>query len=69
MYNTYDVHFYASFSLIQLWPQLEVCCAHYGTEPNASIALYLYLRFADSIHDAVEPTTRHCTMYIDPHTA
>ena len=24
MYNTYDVHFYASFALIQLWPQLEV---------------------------------------------
>lgn len=24
MYNTYDVHFYASFALIQLFPQLEL---------------------------------------------
>ncbi|KAM8960983.1 non-lysosomal glucosylceramidase [Pelodytes ibericus] len=24
MYNTYDVHFYASFALIMLWPQLEI---------------------------------------------
>ncbi len=24
MYNTYDVHFYASFALLQLWPQLEL---------------------------------------------
>lgn len=24
MYNTYDVHFYASFALLVLWPQLEL---------------------------------------------
>ena len=24
MVNTYDVHFYASFALIQLWPELEL---------------------------------------------
>ena len=24
MMNTYDVHFYASFALIQLWPELEL---------------------------------------------
>jgi hypothetical protein len=24
MYNTYDVHFYASFALLQLFPQLEL---------------------------------------------
>ncbi len=23
MYNTYDVHFYASFALLQLWPKLQ----------------------------------------------
>ena len=23
MYNTYDVHFYASFALSQLWPKLQ----------------------------------------------
>lgn len=24
MYNTYDVHFYASFALIMLWPKLQI---------------------------------------------
>lgn len=24
MYNTYDVHFYASFALIMLWPKLQL---------------------------------------------
>ncbi|XP_029439064.1 non-lysosomal glucosylceramidase [Rhinatrema bivittatum] len=24
MYNTYDVHFYASFALLMLWPELEI---------------------------------------------
>lgn len=25
MYNTYDVHFYASFALAKLWPKLQAC--------------------------------------------
>ncbi|CAI9730886.1 non-lysosomal glucosylceramidase-like [Octopus vulgaris] len=25
MYNTYDVHFYASFALLTLWPKLQLC--------------------------------------------
>lgn len=25
MYNTYDVHFYASFTLAKLWPKLQAC--------------------------------------------
>lgn len=28
MYNTYDVHFYAGFSLLMLWPQLELSLQH-----------------------------------------
>ena len=24
MYNTYDVHFYASFALAMLWPKLQL---------------------------------------------
>ena len=24
MYNTYDVHFYASFALVMLWPKLQI---------------------------------------------
>ena len=24
MYNTYDVHFYASFALVMLWPMLQL---------------------------------------------
>lgn len=25
MYNTYDVHFYASFALVMNWPMLQLC--------------------------------------------
>ncbi|XP_028416084.1 non-lysosomal glucosylceramidase-like [Dendronephthya gigantea] len=28
MYNTYDVHFYASFALIMLWPMLQLSLQH-----------------------------------------
>ena len=28
MYNTYDVHFYASFALATLWPRLELSLQH-----------------------------------------
>lgn len=36
MVNTYDVHFYASFALIRLWPELELSIQYdYGkTLPN-----------------------------------
>eukprot|EP01038_Epipyxis_sp_PR26KG_P012239 gene12239-16403_t len=42
MYNTYDVHFYAGFSLLMLWPQLE---------------LSLQRDFAHAVHKS-DPTTR-----------
>lgn len=42
MYNTYDVHFYASFALLMLWPQLE---------------LSLQGDFATAV-SAADPTTR-----------
>ena len=40
MYNTYDVHFYASIALAHLWPQLELsvqydigkCKMNYGND-------------------------------------
>lgn len=28
MYNTYDVHFYASFALVMLWPQVRSSLCH-----------------------------------------
>ena len=42
MYNTYDVHFYASIALISLWPQLQVV---------------LQYDFADTVR-AEDPTIR-----------
>jgi len=42
-YNTYDVHFYASFALTSLWPQLQ---------------LSLQRDFATAVHDDDAATTR-----------
>lgn len=41
MYNTYDVHFYASFALIMLWPKLELSLQYdMGEDPfHAASAL------------------------------
>nr|XP_021410337.1 non-lysosomal glucosylceramidase-like [Lonchura striata domestica] len=43
MYNTYDVHFYASFALIMLWPKLQISL-QYDIEEIAE-------QFADSQWD------------------
>ena len=35
MYNTYDVHFYASFALALLWPKLQLSLQYdIGTVPQ-----------------------------------
>lgn len=34
MYNTYDVHFYASFALVMLWPKLELSLQYDMGESN-----------------------------------
>lgn len=36
MYNTYDVHFYASFALIMLWPKLALSLQYDIGERNCS---------------------------------
>lgn len=36
MYNTYDVHFYASFALIMLWPKLALSVQYDIGESNSS---------------------------------
>jgi non-lysosomal glucosylceramidase len=43
MYNTYDVHFYASFALLQLWPKLQ---------------LSLQYDFADTITTEIQTPTK-----------
>lgn len=35
MYNTYDVHFYASFALVMLWPKLELSLQYDMGEGNS----------------------------------
>ena len=38
MYNTYDVHFYASFALVMLWPHLQLSLQYdYGKIKYANI--------------------------------
>lgn len=39
MYNTYDVHFYASFALVMLWPKLELSLQYDMGEGNSSYLL------------------------------
>jgi len=44
MVNTYDVHFYASFALIQLWPKLELSIQYdFGKELNT----FFIIKFND----------------------
>lgn len=38
MYNTYDVHFYASFALAMNWPHLQLC-VQYDTRDFISMEL------------------------------
>ena len=46
MYNTYDVHFYASFALLQLWPKLQTSLqydfADTVRQENPTRVQYLY---------------------------
>lgn len=44
MYNTYDVHFYASFTLAMLWPKLQACIQY---------------KFRDSIDNSLNITRKH----------
>lgn len=39
MYNTYDVHFYASFALIMLWPKLALSVQYDIGEWGAAISV------------------------------
>lgn len=42
MYNTYDVHFYASFALVMLWPKLELSLQYdMGMGPFCSLSALL----------------------------
>lgn len=44
MYNTYDVHFYASFTLANLWPKLQACIQY---------------KFRDTINNTLNITRKH----------
>lgn len=43
MYNTYDVHFYASFALIMLWPNLALSLQYDIGERNCSHLMLVYI--------------------------
>lgn len=46
MYNTYDVHFYASFALIMLWPKLALSVQYDIGELSS--------HFSDNIDDSIQ---------------
>ena len=44
MYNTYDVHFYASFALAMLWPKLQMSLQYdIGMSPVGLSELYYFM--------------------------
>lgn len=43
MYNTYDVHFYASFALIMLWPKLALSLQYDIGKKNLFAVLFEYV--------------------------
>lgn len=43
MYNTYDVHFYASFALIMLWPKLALSVQYDIGESIAAIDFFFVI--------------------------
>lgn len=45
MFNTYDVHFYASFALVKLWPKLQLSL-QYDMGINRCFTLWLYLKIS-----------------------
>jgi non-lysosomal glucosylceramidase len=66
MYNTYDVHFYASFALIMLWPRLQLSIqydyAHVIPLENNLVRQYFYdgdynkVKTVDTVpHDIGDP--------------
>lgn len=50
MYNTYDVHYYASFALIMLWPKLALSLQYDIGEHNPSAAHKYLIKRAMSYH-------------------
>lgn len=55
MYNTYDVHFYASFALAQLWPNLQVSIL------NVAMEKYYYLSYLN-IHSHFRSSCSICSV-------
>ena len=66
MYTTYDVHFYASWALIMLWPHLQKCIqydfAEWTTSADLTPRTYLFngnkgvRKVANSVpHDSGDP--------------
>ena len=43
MYNTYDVHFYASFALIMLWPKLALSVQYDIGELSTVLLVFQWL--------------------------
>lgn len=62
MYNTYDVHFYASFALIMLWPKIELSLQYDMGERNRCVASSLLALHAQPLWSLrLSPSPQACT--------
>uniref|UniRef100_A0A3P8USU4 Non-lysosomal glucosylceramidase n=1 Tax=Cynoglossus semilaevis TaxID=244447 RepID=A0A3P8USU4_CYNSE len=56
MYNTYDVHFYASYALIMLWPKLALSVQYEIGELHLMSGRHSYVKTKDVVpHDIGDP--------------
>lgn len=63
MYNTYDVHFYASFALIMLWPKLALSL-QYDIGKCSVLILELYQIGACAfIKDHIKPVFHYLILF------
>lgn len=58
MYNTYDVHFYASFALAMLWPMLEL-----SLQQDVAAAVMSEVRVSVCLPPASMPCLSLCSSY------
>lgn len=49
MYNTYDVHFYASFALIMLWPKVALSLQYEIGEQTSFFCALFSITFGDQL--------------------
>lgn len=60
MYNTYDVHFYASFALIMLWPKLALSVQYDIGEKILASFLFVWVVPEKQVSHLSSPLSWQC---------